>query len=76
MTIRVNIDGWPHRVTFTGGVDIERMWDGETVAVRGEGVKVELDWKELERQRERITEVRRAEARWRDAIEGYWRKIL
>ncbi len=34
MTIQINIDGWPYQILFSGTIDIERMYDGETVAIR------------------------------------------
>jgi hypothetical protein len=43
MVIQVNIDGCPYIVEFEGLIDIERMWDGETVAIRGTGISVKPD---------------------------------
>src|SRR5271169_2263305 len=65
MTLLVHIDGWPFRVTAPGAVDVERMSDEETVAVRGEGpIEVVLDEEELGRQRAEVKKVRQEAEEW------------
>jgi len=50
--VTVWVDGYPYIVSSAGALDIGRMFDGETVAVRGDSpVTVEFDEEAIERER-------------------------
>ena len=76
MTVRVSVDGWPYHIQFSGGIDVERMYDGSTVAIRtvGDQSKVfqfSLDEEDLKVQRETIAKLRKDTQAWDEWFHGF-----
>jgi hypothetical protein len=62
MTISVNIDGWPYKVTFSGTIDIGRMNGTDDVGFRissddGKVFTVEVDEEAVKRRQELLKTV-------------------